>query len=202
MKASVTKPDWFIDANYEFVAKLDARGWLHALLRTNASLDPNWPTKKEKWRDFIGPEIDQMHPGYIPPPIVQLLEQPITLHPIELPALLINLSAPDGVIRDEFEKALRAAREKYPSPVLKRGPQALNASFGEQKFSTWKSHKILQLADLLAWKARKKINVSEAELGSWLGFDKKKTELAKKLLYDELRSIPALAAQIAAVHAT
>ena len=201
MKSVVPKPGWFTEANYESVRTLDARGWRDALLRADEKLDPSRPAKREEWRDIIGPEIDQLHSGYIPPRIVQLLEEPITPHPFELPALLINLSAPDGVIRDEFEKALRAARENYPSLVLKRGPQALNASFGEQKFSTWKSHKILQLADLLAWKAREKINVSEAELGSWLGFDKKKTELAKKLLYDALRSIPALAAQIAAVHA-
>jgi hypothetical protein len=201
MKSAVPKPDLFTKSNYEFVATLDARGWRDALLRAKAQLDPTWSAEKEEWKGVIGPDIENMYPGIIPVPVVRLIEEPERLHGIELPALLVNLNAPDGVIRDEFEKALRAARENYPSLVLKRGPQALNASFGEQKFSTWKSHKILQLADLLAWKAREKINVSEAELGSWLGFDKKKTELAKKLLYDALRSIPALAAQIAAVHA-
>jgi hypothetical protein len=200
MKASVPKPDWFAEADYAFVARLDARGWLNALCRANAKLDPSWPAKREEWRDVFGPEIDNMYPAYIPPPAVRLIEGPITLHPFELPALLINLSAPDGVIKQGFEKALRAAREKHRSLVKKRGRPALNAAFKAQ-FSTWCRYKILQLADLLAWKACENIDVSDAELGRWLEFDKKETEQAKAVLFKALHSIPALAAQIAAKHA-
>jgi hypothetical protein len=113
---------------------------------------------------------------------------------------MINLSAPDAVIRDEFEKALRAARETYPSPVLKRGPQTLDAFFGEPKFSTWRRYKILQLADLLAWNTDQESKVSGAQLGRWLNFSEKETALAKEELFKALDSIKALSAQIAAEH--
>jgi hypothetical protein len=140
-------PDWFSLGNYAFVHELkDARAWLDALLRTSAKLDPTWPAKKEEWRNIIGPEIENMYPGYIPP-VVQVVEEPITLHPIELPALhlLISLDTPDGVIREEFEAALRIARQKHPSPTKKRGPPALDAQFSEPQFSTWRRYKILPL---------------------------------------------------------
>jgi hypothetical protein len=163
MKIRPPPPDWFSLENYAFVyAQEDARSWLDALLRANAKLDPTWSAKKEEWRDIIGPEIDQMHDGYIPPPVVQLLEEPITLHPFELPALLINLNAPDGVILEQVEAALRAAREQHPPHVRKPGPPALNARFGKQQFSTWRRYKILPLADLLAWRTRQKDKISDS----------------------------------------
>ena len=140
---------------------------------------------------------------------VRLIEKPLRLPAIELPALLINLNAPDGTIRDQLEEALRAGRAKYPPPVRKRGPQALNARFGDQKFYMWRRYKILQLADLLAWRNGQKDKITAAQMGRWLGFDEgrtakesaKEVELAKKTLEEALRSIPALAAQAATEHA-
>jgi hypothetical protein len=197
-------PDFFSLEDYAFVRELNARGWLDALYRANAKLDPNWRDKQEKWRGIIGPEIENMHPGYIPPPVVQLIEEPLTLHPIELPALLINLNTPDGVIKEQFEAALRAARKKHPSPTKRRGPQRLNAQFGEQQFSTWQRYKILPLADLLAWCERQEEKISDAQIGRWLGFNDdratKDVAQAREALQRALDSIRALAAQVAAEH--
>jgi hypothetical protein len=197
-------PDWFNLESDAFVAKLDARAWLAALLRASARLDPTWSAKKEEWRGIVGPDIENMYPGTIPAQVVRLIEVPVGLHAIELPALLINLNAPDGVIREQFEDALRAAREQHPSHVRKRGPQALNARFDEQQFCTWRRYKILPLADLLAWRACQKDKIPDVQIGLWLGFDEdqaaKEIELAKKALQGALNSISALAAQVAAEH--
>jgi hypothetical protein len=205
MKTRSPSPDWFSLKNYALHELKDARSWRDALLRANARLDPNWHDKEEEWRRIIGPEIDNMYPAYPhPPPVVQLIEESRTLHPNELPALLISLNAPDDVIREHFETALRAARERHPSHVRKPGPKALNARFGEQQFYTWWRYKILPLAALLAWRTRQKDKISDVQLGLWLGFDEdraaKEIELAKKALQGALDSIPALAAQVAAEH--
>lgn len=193
-------PDWFKLESY--VAELDARGWLAKLLRANARLDPNWHDKEEEWRGIIGPEIDNMYPVYPHlPPTVQLIEESRTIHPIELPALLVSLHAPDGVIREQFEAALQAAREKHPSPTKKPGPPALNTRIDKRQFSTWRTYKILALADLLAWCDRQAEKISDAQLGRWLGFNEDRTTRdvteARKALQRALDSIPALAAQIA-----
>jgi hypothetical protein len=199
MKLRPPPPDWFNLESYAFVA--DARAWRDALLRANAKLDPSWPAGKEGWRDIIGPEIENMHPGIIPSPVVQLIEEPVRLHAIELPALLINLNAPDDIIREQFEAALRAARERHPSHVRKPGPPALNARFGEPQFYRWRRYKILPLVDLLAWRTRQKGKISDVQIGLWLGFDEdraaKEIEAAKKELFKAIDSIPALAAQVA-----
>jgi hypothetical protein len=200
-------PDFFSLEDYAFVRELkDARDWLDALCCATAKLDPNWRDKQQEWRDIVGPEIENLHPGYIPPPVVQLIEEPLTLHPIELPALhlLISLNTPDGVIKEQFEAALRAARKKHPSPTKRRGPQRLNAQFGEQQFSTWRRYKILPLADLLAWCERQAEKISDAQIGRWLGFNEHRATRdvaqAREALRRALDSIPALAAQVAAEH--
>jgi hypothetical protein len=195
-------PKWFSLDSYP--TKLDARGWLDALLRANAKLDSTWLAEKEEWRAIVGPDIENMYPGILPSPVVQLIEEPVRLHAIELPALLINLSAPDGAILDELKKALRAAREKHPSAVLKRGPQALNGRFDAQQFSTWRRYKILPFADLRAWCDQQPEKLSDAQIGRWLGFNEdratKDVAQAREVLQRALNSIPALAAQVAAEH--
>jgi hypothetical protein len=217
---AVQRPSWFTDERYSFIPGLDAREWLSQLNRANFFANPSWPEKYDDWRGPLGfkelgeefdPDIQTLN-HYLGPPVVQALEAPhlADMHLIELPALLlkVSLSAPDAVIIQEFKKILSAVRERCPAPVKKRGPQALNGYFDEQHFSKWRKHKILELADLLgfkaflAWKAKKETgeNIkipSDAELGRWLGFgDKKKKELALAVLREALHSIPALAAQV------
>ena len=136
MKTRSPPPDWFSLKNYALHELKDARSWRDALLRANAQLDPNWHDKKEEWKGIIGSEIDNMYPAYPhPPPVVQLIEESRTLHPIELPALLISLNAPDDIIQEQFEAALRAAREQHPSHVRKPGPKALNARSASSSFT-------------------------------------------------------------------
>lgn len=75
---------------------------------------------------------DNAHPAFIGPPAVRTVDMAdqSTLHALERPSLLVQvyLSAPDGVIIEEFKKALRPARQSVPSPVSKPGPAALSLS--------------------------------------------------------------------------
>jgi hypothetical protein len=123
------------------------------------------------------------------------------MHDFERPALLlkVSLSAPDDVIIQEFKKVLSAARKRCPAPVKQRGPQVLKGRYKDEQFSTWRSYRILELADLLAWREYEHIEATDVHLGLFLGFEKKRIETAKKELFKATSSstIKALAAQVA-----
>jgi hypothetical protein len=189
---------------------LDARGWLSNLLRAAYFQNPDWPTHYEEWKNHFDlpdltkrfdPDIRPLT-DYIPPAPVQPLEAPqlADMHDFERPALLlkVSLSAPDDVIIQGFKKVLSAARKRCPAPVKQRGPQVLKGRYKDEQFSTWRSYQILELADLLAWSEYENIEATDVQLGIFLGFDKRRTEVAKKELLKATSSstIKALAAQV------
>jgi hypothetical protein len=226
--STVQAPTWFTSEQYSFIRNLDARGWLLRLKRAAWLLNPDWPNHYEEWRetfdlpdlpkqfdpnirlltDYIPTDDLRVLTDYTPPAAVQVLETPqlAETHDIERLALLLEVSliAPDDVIIQEFKRILSAARERHPAPVKQPGPQVLKGRFKNPQFSTWRNYKILEFADLLAWKAYDKVDATDVQLGRLLSmgnanldFDKKRTEVAKKELIKAISSIPALAAQVA-----
>lgn len=120
-----------------------------------------------------------------------------------LPALIVNVGAPDKVIFQELKQLLEEIRKYIKSPVAKRGRYSLNTHFDGDTFKKWREDKIVEFADLLAWnaamKAQGRAYYSEYELSKRLDEDisRRMTSEKKKTLKKTLASLPALAAQIA-----
>lgn len=201
------KPDWFRKVDYTYLNSLDVRGWRDELLRVNDALAlADW---REEWRDVIGPESDKLTPAVITPLPVEVInrdEAARELHKFEMPAMLmrIHLGAPDAVIIAAVKAALLDARKMHPAPVTRPGKPALGSKFDKTKFASWRKHKIVQLADLLAWREREKRHdngsiIRKADIGRWLfpfpNNPTKCVEDAEMVLRQALASIPALQAQ-------
>jgi hypothetical protein len=116
---------------------------------------------------------------------------------------LVNLSAPDGVLTEEFRSWLKLKRLEVPPPIAKRGPAALNGQFGEDQFRKWRDRRIVEYGALLIWrerlpKATRKL-VTKTLIGEWTecyeSNDRKRTWDA---LESALAGLPALAAQVGA----
>jgi hypothetical protein len=116
---------------------------------------------------------------------------------------IINLSAPDAVLVEQFKQRLKELRRKVPSSVAKRGPAALNADFGEDQFRKWRDLRIVEFYALLIWRERQPVEkrklVTLTLIGEWTerygSNDQKRTRDALK---GALAQLPALAAQAGA----
>lgn len=94
-----------------------------------------------------------------------------------------------------------------PAPVRNRGRDRLAGRFGPSHFASWRRWRIVELAELLAWREREWSNgdvqsekrPSDAQLGRWLGFNDRAGrgfEEAARALSGALQAIPALWAQV------
>lgn len=116
---------------------------------------------------------------------------------------IVNLSAPDGVLRKDFKKWLKAKRRQVPALVRKRGPDAQDSDFGQVQFNTWRELRIVEYGALLVWRERlpdaKRRLVTKTLIGEWIerygSNDRKRTLDALK---DAMKKLPALAAQAGA----
>jgi hypothetical protein len=133
-------------------------------------------------------------------PLVQLVgpqDRDIRIPRHLLPALIVNISAPEPVILAEFKRQLREALGKFPPPLRRPGPHAANYRFDAHIFERWRYVRIVELAALLAWNVKHGRSYRDIELGKWLGHrDKDETYRAKKTLKDAIAALPTLAAQI------
>jgi hypothetical protein len=201
-------PDWFASKKFAYPAAADARGWYGELQRINGLF---WKDREE-WRDTI-PEIDEYVPAFICPQPVEAIDRDEAardLHDLEKPALLVRvwLRAPDAVILKEFRAALVEARKTHPAPVRNRGRDSLAGRFSPSKLATWRRRRILELAELLAWRdkewpnggSRSDKRPSDAQLGRWLRFNGRELEEAMRALKTALEAIPALSVQVNAPH--
>ena len=127
----------------------------------------------------------------------------------ETPALIVSLRGTDEHIRTEVEKALRAraARERHSRPALPRTTTA--AAFtrslndpGRHAFKRWRTYKISELAELLAWRARlpevERDECPDNWLGYWIDgedFTPQKTSEALKVLRDAIECMPEMLAE-------
>ena len=92
----------------------------------------------------------------------------------------VDLSAPDGVIIDEFKKWLTEKRQTTGVPVKKRGrPNISNRVFDQSDFNSWIDGKIIQIFDLYFWEKVYGITNSQYH-DSWFIFEKTATDDAKK----------------------
>ena len=65
-------------------------------------------------------------------PLAQLVKPGATTCTFQahlLPALVVNINAPDEIVRAQFENALAQARKLFPVAFSKPGPRALNSLF-------------------------------------------------------------------------
>jgi hypothetical protein len=134
-------------------------------------------------------------------PIVQLIEpqdRDVRIPRHLLPAIIVNISAPEQVIVAQFKRTLREALDKYPQPLRKPGPHAANYFFDERIFKRWCNARIVEFADRLAWNAKLGKPCSETRLGATFlkHRDKYETARVKKMLMRAIAALPALAAQL------
>ena len=113
----------------------------------------------------------------------------------------VDLNMPDAFINAEFRRFLEIARAHVRSPVVMSGPAARNGKFARITYDRWKSLKIVEFCELLAWRAqqpeleRKKIK--DAMLGRWIGRDSsKELSVTKNALKKALAQLAALGSQV------
>lgn len=193
------------ERNYARLRQLGVRGWfdeLRRLYELSVELNLNLHADDPKVeRRTIAGKTRIFLPGA---PLAQLVT-PVS-HDVHvprhlLPALVININAPDEIVRAQFENALAQARKQFPVAFSKPGPHALNSLFEKRTFLSWRNARIVQFAELLTWNVQRKARglppYPEHVLGGWLGLqDKIATTRAKHTLKKALASLPALAAQI------
>jgi hypothetical protein len=214
IKTELPKPDWFVKRDYAYLKKLDAKGWYAELTRLyKLSVDHDLGLHKDDPNIIIirkAGEADGTTIGQIGVATVQFVGrrgEGFWVPRERLPALIVNVDAPDEVILRDLKRTLKAVRSHSDAPVVARGRYALNSRFDEKKiFKKWQKDQIVQLAELLAWCATPDAperqsypdHIPDLILGKWVGKDDKEvTSEAKATLKKALASLPAFAAQIA-----
>lgn len=198
--------------DYTYLSQLDARGWYAELTRLfKLSVDHDLglaelsPTIILYCKLGNPGEATETEMGHFGLPTVQLISRDEGGHWLSyerLPAIIVNVDAPDDVIFKQLKRMLGEVRKYIKPPVAKPGRYHLNSRIDEDTFEKWENDKIVEFADLLAWnaslKARGEKHYREHELGERLGKDTSRTTSeAKATLKKALASLPALAAQIA-----
>lgn len=165
------------EQNYAHLGQLGTRGWVDELRRlyelsTNNNLGLHQDDAKVAGLNIAG-RTRVFLPGA---PVVQLIpptNDPVLVPKHLLPALVVNINAPDDIVRTEFEAALAEARGQFPAAFTKPGPRAMNGEFYTRVFLSWCNARIVQLAELLAWnearRARRLPPYPEHVLGEWIG---------------------------------
>jgi hypothetical protein len=187
--------------DYSYLRTLGVRGWHKELMRLreqainhNAELLRGDP--KVEVHNITG-NSRVFLPGA---PIVQIVgpkDHDVRIPRHLLPALIVNISAPESVIMPEFKRRLREAQDEFPPPLRKPGPHAANYRFGARIFKRWCIAQIVELADLLAWNVKCGKPYKDVELGKLLKHqDKYQTARVKKMLKAAIAALPTLAAQL------
>jgi hypothetical protein len=183
---------------------LDARGWRDELSQLVHLLAT--PAAKKRWqKDWGGTfgDYDQYSAADLDYPIIDVIRHKkggVTIPALALPALLVKLTAPDAVILREVKAALNQWRKRHPVSVSKPGRKAANAVFDQSTFGVWLDNKIAELGELLAWRNElpksERTKFPNAALGSWLGFEDKKTSIAIGILNRALRDFRPINSQV------
>lgn len=220
-------PQWFGEKDYRGLyadlAKSGAQRWLYELRERDFALkeaergakgEPSFAeTLKKDWGSILGEDLEDYRPGIITPEPVWVVE-PDRVRPTGKPfevlvrsrqpqTLLIEVwpGATDADLIKGFRNALTEIRKTHPAPVTRRGPRAMTARFDEAVFHRWQKHRILEIADLLAWSIQEDVKIGAARIGEWLfpsvTASAKRGQEAITVLQEALASIPALTAQIA-----
>ena len=213
MRKPVVKLPMPPSKSYTYLNKLDAKGWLEEITRLyKLSVEHNLKLHPSDPNIFVYPTVGVsgqqtgMTIGQIGEPALRLGHRKDHLNVGPWLPLSINLAAADATIMAEFACVLRGAREQVPPPVVKRGKQTLKGLFDKgTAFKTWRQHKIVELADLFAWRATLSPEIARHYPDHKLGEDflhfvsnpRNETNMAKRVLKTALGSLPALATQVA-----
>ena len=212
MRKQLAKPPKPPNRNYRDLKNLDAQGWLKELTRLfRLSVDHDLRLCDVQPNMFVFCEWGkpgqtfETSIGFIGTPTVQFIGARSTnfcIPPERCPALIINVHAPDSIILSEVKLWLSEIRKHLKPPVAKRGRYQLNSAFDATTFSKWRVAKIVEFAELLAWRATLDANVQsqipDHLLGAHAGLaDAKATSNARKVLKEALDSLPSLSAQVA-----
>ena len=187
-------PNIFVSYNESGEPEIVVMGLIPVQMVAPRPNDPNAPGVTT--RDLTGSVLSLPQPQAYPREVIEM--------PVVSPALVVDLNAPDKVIRHEFERMLKKARKRFKPPASKPGRWAMNACFDDRVFKKWRNDRIVQLADLLAWRSTlspsEKARWSQQRLGQQLWKNRdvndRRVSETKKNLKEALASLPALAAQI------
>lgn len=186
LSPSPVKPPLWLNGLKRRVRKLDsARDWLRVLTRL----------RKRMIKNGLIPDVPM---GEAVAVMTRAGDVGQVGGPFDL--FLVNLSAPDAVLVNQFKQWLAAKRLEVPSLVVRRGPAALNGRFGEDQFRNWRKLRIVEYGALMIWRERlpdaERDLVTLTLIGEWTkrygSNDRKRTLDALK---SALASLPALAAQ-------
>lgn len=198
-------PAWLSKKNYTKFRDYKLKDWSRQLMRIHLrsveldlALHTNRSSLMTRGARF---HASIMHAPY--PTVILLKERPIpySVFKEQLPALLVRLEAPDGVILQEVTDAIRRYREIQKGDASKPATYIPKSRFDPRIFSSWQIRRIIPLADLMIWRgklspaARRKY--SDRLLGEWIGLnDKKSLDRSKRTLKKALASLDLIAAQL------
>lgn len=135
---------------------------------------------------------------YSDKPKEYLLDTGFRLPRERMPALIVNLNTPDELILEAVKRELEK-RINSSAPVRNPGRHALSRYFDRYTFDKWQNNRIVELAELFAWRsklaAEKKRLYPNCVLGDWSNKDANQTNRAKKVLKDAIACLPAIFAQ-------
>lgn len=182
------------------VATLDVRGWfdeLTRLLHLSDEIGLGWLAAEAPWRtmELAGWPLDE--PVRFIGPDARDLPLPAHL----LPSLLVSLSAPDSVILAEVGHALKKARQHYPQPFDRPGMAKQFATVDWRRlFGSWCDHRIVELAELLAWRHRlpegEKPDMVKLAKRVGLDTDRNRIDRAEAKIGAAIASLPQVVAQL------
>jgi hypothetical protein len=173
--------------SYAYLGKLDVQGWYAEITRLyKLSVDHNLGLHSADGNIIL-------HHGAGGAQIVHIGGPYATF--------TININMPDADLVTEFERWLEEVRKQLKLPVAKPGQPSLNAKFDPKKFDAWRSTKIVEFADLLAWRAtlpaHEQGEWKPAKLGRSIGRNSSKdVNMTTRILKQALASLPSLGAQV------
>jgi hypothetical protein len=206
IRPELSIPAWFATCDYSRLENLTAEGWCHELLRLHElSVVQELGLHTNHSDIVVARKGGKTVVGVVPIQTVQFVgprNEGFSLPRERLPALIVSVEAPDAVILQEFRRTLKCVREHFPPPRAKPGRRAANSYIDEATFRLWIDARIVELADLLAWRTTLDRQTAaiypDHVLGKWLGKpDAKATSETKSMLKRALASLPMLAKQLA-----
>jgi hypothetical protein len=173
--------------SYAYLGELDVQGWYAEISRLyKLSADHNLRLHSADRNIIVTHDAGGAQIGHIGGPYA---------------TFTVNINMPDALLVTEFERWLEEVRKQLNPPITKPGPPSLNAKFDPNKFDAWRSTKIVEFADLLAWRATLPAHEQDewkpAELGRSIGRNSSKdVNITTRILKQALASLQSLGAQV------
>jgi hypothetical protein len=122
------------------LVKLNVSGWRDQIARLTQLLNPPPPIDKGFWGPVLGDEIELLRPpspASLPSyPITEIIEREaggVHISALGLPAIFVQLNAPDSLILKNFKACLKEARTRWPSVTKKARSKEFQRAFRSKK---------------------------------------------------------------------